>query len=108
MKLVVILNTKEFETAWNALRLASTLRSQGHDVTLFLMGPGVETESLPDKKPFDVPTQLRRFLELGGKTLSCGTCLTLRKKEASEACPASTVETLAGLVEESDRVVAFG
>lgn len=108
MKTTIVLNTREPETAWNTLRLASTLRSRGHGVTLFLMGPGVEIAGLPDGKPFNVPTQLHRFLELGGEILSCGTCLTLRKQAESGACPASNMETLAKLVVESDRVVAFG
>ncbi len=108
MKVCVVLNTKEPEAAWNGLRLASALRARDHGVALFLMGPAVEIESLPDRKPFDVPTQLRRFLDLGGEVLSCGTCLTVRKKGASEACPASDIETLAELVERSDRVVTFG
>jgi uncharacterized protein involved in oxidation of intracellular sulfur len=105
---LVVLSSKEPETAWNALRLASALRARGHRVTLFLMGAGVEIEGLPDEKPFDVPTQLRRFIGIEGEVLSCGTCLAVRKRKGSEACPASTMETLAELVESSDRVVSFG
>lgn len=108
MKITILLNTKEPEMAWNALRLASALRARGHTVTFFLMGPGVEIGSLPDEKPFDVPTQLRRFIGLGGEALSCGTCLALRKRGAGEECPASNIEALAELVERADKVVTFG
>ncbi|HRZ42746.1 MAG TPA: DsrE family protein [Bacteroidales bacterium] len=42
MKIGVIIETKEFEKAWNAFRFAITAKKQGHDVKVFLMGEAVE------------------------------------------------------------------
>lgn len=38
MKIAIILDTKEFEKAWNAFRFAITAKKQGHEVKMFLMG----------------------------------------------------------------------
>ncbi len=46
MKFGIILETKEFEKAWNAFRFATTAKKQGHEVKLFLMGEAVECEGL--------------------------------------------------------------
>ena len=49
MKLGIILETKEYEKAWNALRFATTARNRGHEVKVFLMGEAVECESLSQR-----------------------------------------------------------
>ncbi len=107
MKYCLVINTKEAETFWNALRLAATALQKGHGVSVFLMGPAVEIDSIGDAK-FDVKKVLTRFLELGGRALSCGTCLRLRKMDASEACPISSMDVLVSLTEESDKTIVFG
>ncbi len=107
MKYAVVINTKDTETVWNALRFASGAISRGHKAAIFLMGPAVEIESIGDEK-FNVKKLLGRFLELGGEALSCGTCLRLRTMDASEACPVSTMDELLRLTEEADRTVTFG
>jgi uncharacterized protein involved in oxidation of intracellular sulfur len=103
----VIINSKDSETVWNALRFASAAVSKGHRVSVFLLGPAVEIEGL-DSGQFDVRKILGRFVDLGGEVLSCGTCLRLRKMNAAESCPMSTMDTLVRLTEEADRVVTFG
>lgn len=103
----IILNSKEAETVWNALRFASAAISKGNRVSVFLLGPAVEVEAI-DIARFDVPKILQRFIDLGGEVLSCGTCLRLRKMDAAESCPMSTMDTLVRLTEEADRVVTFG
>jgi uncharacterized protein involved in oxidation of intracellular sulfur len=103
----VIINSKEPETVWNAFRFASAATSKGNKVSVFLMGPAVEIEEI-DSSKFDVRKILGRFSEMGGEVLSCGTCLRLRKIEAAENCPMSTMDTLVRLTEEADRVVTFG
>ena len=57
---------------------------------------------------FDIKKVVNRFMQLGGEALSCGTCLRMRKMNASEVCPLSTMDTLVTLTEEADRVVSFG
>lgn len=46
MKLGMILETKEFEKAWNAFRFAVTAKKAGHEAKVFLMGEAVECETL--------------------------------------------------------------
>jgi uncharacterized protein involved in oxidation of intracellular sulfur len=106
MKLGIILETKEYEKAWNAFRFAVTARKQGHEVKLFLMGEAVECEGLTHEK-FNVDQQLKAFVEEGGEIMACGTCLTSRKLEGTDACPLSTMMDCLGMVEWADKVVTF-
>ena len=107
MKYCVMINTKDTETVWNALRFCSAALSRGHKVSVFLLGPAVEIDSIGNEK-FDVKKLLNRFEELGGEALSCSTCLRLRKMDASEACPVSSMDELVSLTEEADKTVVFG
>jgi len=106
MKLGIILETKELEKAWNALRFATTARKRDHEVKVFLMGEAVECENMTDKK-FDVAGQLKAFLRAGGEVLACGTCLKSRQMEGSDACPISTMVDCVQVVEWADKMVTF-
>ncbi len=107
MKYLLIINTTETETVWNAFRFGSAALSSGHEMNVFLLGPAVEIEQIGDDK-FDVQKLLLRFDELGGAALSCGTCLRIREMDAGALCPMSTMDDLVRLTEESDRVLTFG
>ena len=106
MKLGIILNTNVPETVFNALRLANTALAAGNSVNMFLLGQGVEIESIDNKK-FDVPDVLSRFTKEGGNLLACGTCLKIRQQEAG-VCPVSTMSQLLEIITTSDKVVTFG
>ncbi len=106
MKLGIILETKEYEKAWNAFRFAVTAKKQGHEVKVFLMGEAVECEVLTHPK-FDVAGQLRAFVEAGGEILACGTCLKSRSMEGTDACPLATMIDCIKVVEWADKVVTF-
>ena len=106
MKIGIILETKEFEKAWNAFRLAVTARKQGHEVKLFLMGEAVECEGLTHER-YNVDEQLKAFVSAGGELLACGTCLKSRQLDSPEACPVSTMVDCVNLVVWADRVVNF-
>jgi uncharacterized protein involved in oxidation of intracellular sulfur len=106
MKYLLIINSNETETVWNAFRFGSSALSRGHGVNVFLLGPAVEIENIGDAQ-FDVQKLLLRFDELGGVALSCGTCLRIRKMEAGAICPMSTMDDLIRLTEEADRVLTF-
>jgi len=106
VKLAIILNTKDPETAWNALRLGNTALGAGHDVSLFLMGAGVEVEMIKSER-FNVAEVLDKFAKGKGSLLACGTCLKVRQQEAG-ACPVSTMPQLVQLIADSDKVVTFG
>jgi uncharacterized protein involved in oxidation of intracellular sulfur len=107
VKFLLIINTSEPETVWNALRLGSTALGRAHEVNVFLLGPGVEIESIGAER-FDVPERLTHFIERGGKVVSCGTCLRHRGLDEAEGCSISTMEELVGLSEDADRVLTFG
>ncbi len=106
MKFGIILETKAFEKAWNALRFATTAKKQGHTVKVFLMGEAVECETVTHEK-FDVAGQLKAFIDSGGEVLACGTCLKSRQMNGSDACPISTMIDCVKMVEWADKVITF-
>jgi len=106
MKIGIIIETKEYEKAWNAFRFASTAKREGHEVKVFLMGEAVECEGLTHEK-YNVDEQLKTFLNMGGEILACGTCLNSRHLEESEACPISTMVDCVNLVVWADKTVTF-
>lgn len=106
MKIGIILETKEPEKAWNALRFAVTAKKQDHEVKLFLMGEAVECEGLIHEK-YNVDEQLKAFVNVGGELLACGTCLKSRQLNETETCPISTMIDCVELVVWADKVVNF-
>ncbi len=106
MKLGLIVNTSDPETAWNALRLGNEALSTGNKVSIFLLGVGVEIENIKDRT-FDVAGVLKKFLNSSGRLLACGTCLKFRHQETS-ICPISTMSELVEMISDSDKVVTFG
>ena len=107
MKIGIILETKEFEKAWNAFRFAVTANKQQHEVKVFLMGEAVECEGLTSEK-YNVDEQLRNFVNTGGEIMACGTCIKSRQLENSmEVCPISTMVDCVNMVTWADRVVTF-
>lgn len=106
MKLGIIIETKELEKAWNAMRFAVTAKKKGHEVKVFLMGEAVEIENLTHEK-FDVAAQIDLFHEVKGEILACGTCLKSRSMEGTEVCPIKTMMDCVELVEWADKTVTF-
>jgi len=106
MKIGVIIETKEFEKSWNAMRFAVTAKKSGHEVKVFLMGEAVEIETLHHER-FDVAAQVEAFHEAGGEILACGTCLKSRNMDGSEVCPLSTMIDCLKIVEWADKTVTF-
>ena len=62
MKLGIIIETKEYEKSWNAMRFAVTAKKTGHEVKVFLMGEAVEIENMTHEK-YDVAAQVQAFAE---------------------------------------------
>lgn len=106
MKLGIIVETKEYEKAWNAFRFAVTAKKNGHEVKVFLMGEGVECETLTHEK-FNVSEQVKAFTEAGGDILACGTCLKSRNMDGTNVCPISTMIDCVEMVEWADKTVTF-
>ena len=106
MKFGIILETKEYEKAWNAFRFATTAMKNGHEIKVFLMGEAVECENLTHEK-YDVAGQLNVFVEAGGAILACGTCLKSRQMNGTDVCPLSTMVDCVNMVEWADKVITF-
>ena len=106
MKFGIIIETKDYEKAWNAFRFATTAKKQGHEVKVFLMGEAVECETLTHEK-YNVAEQLEAFVSVGGDILACGTCLKSRKLEGTDVCPLSTMIDCIKMVEWADKVITF-
>ncbi|MFC5279975.1 DsrE family protein [Halorubrum rubrum] len=111
-QLGIVLETADPERAWNAFRLGITALEDGLDVSVFLLGEGVETEEITDDEitgdGFDVRERMEAFDDAGGELLACGTCLEIRKRDGSEVCPISTMSDLLEVVTTSDRVLTVG
>jgi sulfur relay (sulfurtransferase) complex TusBCD TusD component (DsrE family) len=105
MKIGIILSNTDHELVWNALRFANTALLEDHKVKVFLLGQGVEIESIKSGK-FNVKEQLEKFDQLGGHMLACGTCIKSRQMQF-DVCPISTMKNMLKIVEESDRVLTF-
>lgn len=106
MKLGVILNSKDPETAWNALRLGNEALRKGYEVKVFLLGGGVEIENIKNGD-FDMAKVLGEFINSRGELLACGSCLKLRQQK-SAVCPISTMSQLVEMIADSNKIVTFG
>lgn len=107
MKIGIILNTNEAETVWNCFRFGNEAIKNAHSVKIFLLGKGVEIENVKDDKFPLLEGSIKKFIKSNGIILACGTCLKIREKEIG-ICSVSGMEEMLRMVEESDRVVAFG
>src|SRR3989338_6804782 len=108
MKIGIVLNTNDAETCWNCFRLANEALKSDHAVRVFLLGKGVEFETIQDKRFSLLQGAAKKFTKNGGMMLACGTCLQLRQKKESAICPVSTMGELLRLIEESDKVITLG
>ena len=106
MKVGIVIYSNESETVWNAFRVGNFALTEGDEVTVFLLGKGVECESL-DTDKFKVTEQMQTLVDNGGEILACGSCLKIRQSGGSEMCPLSTMKDLYELITGSDRVVTF-
>lgn len=106
MKFGIIIETNDPEKAWNAVRFANASLKRGHAVKIFLMGAGVEIQSINAGK-YDANAQLIEFAKNGGTVLACGTCITSRNQAATEVCPISTMNDCIEMVEWADKTLTF-
>ena len=106
MKLGVFISTSDAETCWNAFRFANFCLDNKDEVSVFLLGKGVEYEQTTDSS-FDIKGQAAKFSSSGGKIYACGTCLKHRNKSGSDLCPISTMKDMYKIVSESDKILTF-
>jgi len=111
MKITVIISSNEPETIWNAFRFCTTALIYGNQVTVFLLGLGVEAPTLNTLK-FDISEQMELFKENGGEMIGCGVCCESRKDTmpflADELkCELGSMQQLYTLVADADKVLNF-
>jgi uncharacterized protein involved in oxidation of intracellular sulfur len=106
MKIGIVVYSNDSETVWNAFRFANFALNEGDEINVFLLGKGVECESL-DTDKFKVTEQMQTLVDNGGEIFACGSCLKIRQSEGSEVCPLSTMKDLYEIVKMSDRIVTF-
>ncbi len=106
MKIGIVIYSNDPESVWNAFRFGNFSLKQGDKAKIFLLGKGVEAESL-DTDKFKITEQINLFAEGGGIIMACGTCLKIRQSQGSELCPLSTMQDLYDLIGDSDKVLTF-
>jgi sulfur relay (sulfurtransferase) complex TusBCD TusD component (DsrE family) len=91
---------------WNALRFVNYSVEQKDTVNIFLLGKGVELNSL-DCKQFNVKEQTDIYMKSGGKILACGTCLQSRNISNPKVCSISSMSDLYDMIKKSKIVLTF-
>ena len=106
MKVGIVVYSDDSETVWSAFRFGNFALAMDDAVKVFLIGKGVELESL-DTDKFKVTEQMQAFVNGGGKILACGTCLEIHQLGASEMYSVAKLKDMYEIVEESDKIVTF-
>jgi len=102
----IVVSSNDVETVWNVFRLANYSKNQGDTVQVFLLGKGVELDSLV-KKNSDLKEQTDQFLQNGGIILGCGTCLSRRNINEPQVCKFSLMADLYDLIRKNKIVLTF-
>jgi hypothetical protein len=102
----LVIYSNDTEIVWNALRLANFSVSTGDTVQIFLLGKGVELDTLA-KKNADIKEQTDLFLKAGGVILGCGTCLQSRNNLSPQVCKMSSMADLYDIIRKSKIVLTF-
>jgi len=70
MKIGVVIYSNDPETVWNAFRFGNFALSKEDEVKVFLLGKGVESESI-DTDKFKITEQIASFIHKGGIIFAC-------------------------------------
>lgn len=111
MKVAVVIHSNDAETVWNGFRFATVNLVYEHDVTVFLLGKGVEAMTVSSLQ-YNVKEQIEIFRENGGKLIGCNVCCDNRSNEMpylkeSLNCEMGSMEQLYSLTAEADKVLTF-
>ena len=102
----MVIYSNDTETIWNALRLANYSKNQGDTVSMFLLGKGVELDSMV-KINNDLKEQADKFMDNGGIIMGCGTCLRSRNNKQPQVCTFSSLADLYALIRKNKIVLTF-
>lgn len=106
MKIGIIIETQDYEKAYNAMRFAVTAYKTRHEVKVFLLGEGVEISKLTHDR-FNVAAHVKEFNQIGGEILACGTCMNIRNMKENDMFSVSTMIECVNMVEWADKVLTF-
>jgi sulfur relay (sulfurtransferase) complex TusBCD TusD component (DsrE family) len=111
MKVAIIISSNDPETVWNAFRLANTALGYDDEVSVFLLGAGVECRSLGSVK-YDIEEQMDIFEEYGGTLMGCGVCCDSRENIMPNLreelnCEIGSMQNLYALLKDCDKVLSF-
>ena len=102
----IIIYSNDVETVYNALRLANYSITAGDTVTIFLLGKGVELDTLA-KTNNDIKMQVGLFTNVGGVIYGCGTCLKSRNNLTQQVCKMSSMGDLYDIIKNNKIVLTF-
>ena len=102
----IIIYANDVETVWNALRLANYSENAGDTVKIFLLGKGVELDTMINHNA-NIKEQSDLFIKKGGIILGCGTCLQSRKNLTPQLCKMSSMDDLYDIIRKSKIVLTF-
>lgn len=111
MKYAIIIYSNDPETVWNAFRLGNTMLGYDNQVSVFLLGKGVEAIMVSTLK-YDIQEQVDIYREHGGVMIGCGLCCETRKDEMPSLqeglqCEMGSMQQLYVLVADADKVLTF-
>ncbi|MCK4951936.1 MAG: DsrE family protein [Gammaproteobacteria bacterium] len=111
MKLAIIIYSNDAETVWNAFRLGNTALDKDDEVTIFLLGEGVECVTINSIK-FNIKVQMELFSEYKGNLIGCGVCCDLREDKMPSLredlhCKMGSMQTLYKIIRDHDKVLTF-
>jgi uncharacterized protein involved in oxidation of intracellular sulfur len=116
MKVLIILNDPPYGTqrSYNGLRLAKGILKSApeSELTVFLMGDAVGCAKRDQKVPsgyYNLELMIQSVLH-AGRVLLCGTCMDARgltDEEVVEGARRSTLDELANLSLDAERVLVF-
>jgi uncharacterized protein involved in oxidation of intracellular sulfur len=111
MQILLIVQSNDAETVWNAFRFANTSLAYDNEVSVFLLGKGVEAPMIGTLQ-FDVDEQMALFRESGGQLIGCGVCCESRRDEmpsleAGLNCEIGSMQQLYGMAAAADKVFTF-
>ncbi|NLJ81873.1 MAG: DsrE family protein [Bacteroidales bacterium] len=118
MKALIIFNREPYDNTdvtWNGLRLADTLKKNGHQVRIFLMNDSVDMArdicKAPESYDQDLSLMLKDLIANGVKVKVCGTCMArcgiYKNHPYFEGAEHSSMAALAEWVADSDKVLTF-
>ncbi len=106
MKTGIVVYSGDAEAVWNAFRFGNFALASGDEVRVFLLGKGVEMESL-DTELFKISDQVETFTGGGGKIFACGVCLDIHGVKPSGRYTVSSMRDLHDIVRWGDKVISF-